>query len=70
MMTYPKTLCQARKLMYGRLMMTHPYRDGYCAYEVWPNERGPVPHQCLRLNGHGPAALYCKQHAKEVERHD
>lgn len=33
-----------------------------CCEEVWPNERGPIPHQCRRKAGFGPGGAYCKQH--------
>ena len=37
-----------------------------CAAEVWPNTRGPIPHQCGRKR---PAdKLLCKQHEARVER--
>jgi hypothetical protein len=42
----------------------HSYRDGFCAEEV-PKYAGSFLYkQCSRKNGHGPAGLYCRQHAK------
>lgn len=35
-----------------------------CRYEVWPNERGLIPHQCRRKRGHGYRGWFCNQHAK------
>jgi len=35
-----------------------------CRYEVWPNTRGPIPHQCNRKRGYGYKGWFCKQHAK------
>ena len=49
----------------------HPYIPVWCAYEVSrpfcgsPVER--IYYQCQKPPGHGPAGLYCKQHAKTVE---
>lgn len=65
----PKTLAEAKKYRYGE-WAGNPKGDAYdpacCAYEYWPKGEW-VPHQCTRPNGHGPAGLYCKQHAKKVE---
>ena len=66
----PKTLKEAKKFKYGTWAGNpkgSSYQDGYFFYEVYPNDRICIPHQCLRKNGHGPAGLYCKQHAKMVE---
>jgi hypothetical protein len=41
-----------------------PYEPSRCAYEVFP-DRG-IQYQCLRKAGHGPDALFCKQHGKKV----
>ena len=42
-----------------------------CIFEVWPNERGPIPYQCNRKRGHGPEGLYCGQHdPAEVARRE
>lgn len=38
-----------------------------CVEEVW---RGWQSGQCTRNRGHGPDGLYCKQHAKQKEKHD
>ncbi len=32
------------------------------------NDYGVDFHQCCRRRGHGPDGLYCKQHAKMIER--
>jgi hypothetical protein len=69
MINYPKTMEDAQRYRYGDWAgnpMGNKYRAGFCAMEVWPNCRGPIPHQCNRKNGHGPEGLYCKQHAKEL----
>lgn len=39
-----------------------------CAFEVWPNERGRLHHQCERKRGYGPDGRYCKQHARLLEQ--
>lgn len=63
----PMTIEEARKYRYfqwsGNKNGT-PYREGRCAYEVAGADRWISFHQCYRKNGHGPAGLYCKQHAK------
>lgn len=33
-----------------------------CCFEVFPNERGAIPHQCRKKRGFGPGLAYCKQH--------
>lgn len=43
------------------------YIPGRCAYEI--NKRGAIGfQQCEHCNGHGPDYLYCRQHAKMIER--
>jgi len=70
MINPPKTREEARKYKYhqwaGNPQGT-PYEEGLCAYEVWDRDRWGS-HQCSRKNGHGPDGLYCKQHAKMVEK--
>ncbi len=54
----PRTIEEARK---------RDLNENLCAYviqEKWSNNY----QQCPRRPGHGPANLYCKQHAKMVER--
>lgn len=43
-----------------------PWDPTRCAYEV-ADHTGFHFYQCSRRAGHGPAGLYCKQHAKIVE---
>jgi hypothetical protein len=62
----PKTKKQAEKQTYGSLYKRE-YDSDYCAYSVWGKGRGVHNYQCQRSNGHGPAKLYCKQHANIVE---
>ena len=69
MLTYPRTIEEARKYRYGARAGIHAgnaYADGYCAYEVGAYAQWPIAHQCSRKSGHGPGGLYCKQHAKMV----
>ena len=70
MLSPPKTLEEARKYGYGDWAgnpQGHRYREGYCAYEIYPTDRW-MPYQCNRKNGHGINGLYCRQHAKMVGR--
>ncbi len=67
MIDYPKTLEEAQAHRY-REWAGNPdgrsYLEGKCAYEIFM----VIPsYQCSRKNGHGPAGLYCWQHAKKVE---
>lgn len=69
MLERPKTLEEARKYRYGEWAGNpkgNPYREGNCAEEAYSNDRSARFYQCTRKNGHGPAGLYCKQHAKKV----
>ena len=69
MFNTPKTLEEAYKCKYRDWVGNpggNPYDLKKCAYEVWPSP-GYLSDQCSRKNGHGPAGLYCKQHAKMVE---
>lgn len=68
MLHKPKTKKEAYKYRYGT-WAGNPSGDRYdpnrCAAEVvddWCH------FQCSRKNGHGPDGLYCKQHAKMVEK--
>jgi hypothetical protein len=65
MINPPKTLADARKETYGPPHRSAAYRPDQCAYAVWPNGAWGSE-QCCRQPGHGPDALYCKQHAKKV----
>lgn len=38
-----------------------------CIEEVWPNERGPIPYQCMHKRGKGPSGLFCGIHAKKYK---
>jgi hypothetical protein len=62
MINPPQTLEEARSHRYG--IYGHAYVDGDCAHEIQDYAR----HQCLRKNGHGIGGLYCKQHAKIVDK--
>lgn len=69
MLDYPQTLGEAEEYRYGvwgGRPAGMPYRPGYCAFEVFPAERGAMHHQCLRRSGHGPAGLYCGLHAQRA----
>ncbi len=68
MLDYPKTRKEAEKYRYGTWAGNpkgNKYRAGKCAYEVWADF---IAHQCSRNWGHGPDGLYCKQHARILER--
>ncbi len=63
----PKTLKDARKHRYHQWAGNPKgwsYNEGYCAYEVGDL----IGYQCSRKNGHGPAGLYCKQHAGMIKK--
>jgi hypothetical protein len=66
MINPPKTIEEARQKKYNARAGNPkgwPYDEERCAYEVHSDF---LSHQCSRKNGHGPAELYCKQHAKMV----
>jgi len=66
----PLTKKQAEDGVYGDWAgnpQGRKFTPDQCAYELWP-DRYPSTHQCTQKPGHGPADLYCKQHAKMVER--
>jgi len=68
MINYPKTLEEAKKYRYNTWAGNPngtPYDPTRCAYEIFKNF---TAWQCTRKNGYGPGGLYCKQHAKIVER--
>jgi len=67
MMNPPKTKAEAKAYVYGTWsgnQSGHRFDPNTCAYEVFLG--GWIPGQCTRNPGHGPDALYCKQHAKKV----
>lgn len=67
----PITLEKARKLYYGNTYgnknLPSNYQEGRCASEV-SDHGSRISHfyQCRRGNGHGPAGLYCHQHAENI----
>lgn len=70
-MEHPKTLEDAMKYRYNRWAGNpkgNEYQPDRCAYEVHERGRGILFYQCARRNGYGPAGLYCKQHAKIVDK--
>lgn len=71
MLVPPKTLDEARAVIYGAWAGNprgQKYQEGHCAEEVWSGPRGMTANQCSRKNGHGPAGLYCKTHAKRFDK--
>jgi hypothetical protein len=70
MLRPPKTREEARAYRY-RQWTGNPkgnaWNEAHCAYEVPDsNPRSCLFNQCSLGNGYGPAALYCKRHAKKV----
>ena len=68
MIDAPTTKEQAKARRYGEWKGQPngvPFHDKGCAYEVYHATKWRF-HQCSRVPGHGPASLYCKQHAKRV----
>jgi len=71
MIDYPKTLVEAQVYRYNRWGGNpdgDEYTEGNCVYELYLTDPDPSFIQCQRKNGHGPAGLYCWQHAKMVTR--
>jgi len=65
---YPRNLEEAVMFWWKRGFC---YEDQNCAYPVIEKEvplRKKYQRQCELKNGHGPEGLYCKRHAKEVEK--
>lgn len=69
MSNQPRNLKEAEVYRYAEGMGYEGdrYQPGSCAYECarigkWNN------FQCRRPNGHGPENLYCKVHARKVEK--
>lgn len=74
MISPPRTLAEARTYRYGTWrgrVSGVPYAQSRCAYDVrhiadaWDHGA-----QCSRLPGHGPANLYCRQHAKMLAKRE
>ncbi len=68
MIDCPKTKAEAKACKYGEWAgwpRGMAYNPACCAYEIWEDMHS---FQCSRKNGHGPDGLYCKQHAKMIER--
>jgi len=63
-MDFPETFEEAKQYRYGEFDDQKKYKEGYCAYEVWPSDGFQISYQCSRKNGHGINGLYCSQHAK------
>ena len=68
MLNPPKTLQGAMNYKYGRKYLHEDYKRGYCAWEILSRSRDFIAYQCTRKMGFGPAGLYCRQHAKKVEK--
>ena len=67
----PTTIAAARERRYGRSdgwYTPSRYKPLHCAWEVSEPPYYLDSHQCSRSTGHGPDGLYCKQHARMVER--
>lgn len=43
-----------------------PEDPSQCIEEIWDNFTHG--YQCSRKRGHGPDGLFCKQHAKKIEK--
>ena len=65
MINPPRTIEEARKRRYG---IRKKYKERQCAYRV--SDDGWFFRQCLKKPSHGPAKLYCKQHARMVEKQE
>jgi hypothetical protein len=66
----PKTLKEARKQRFGAWAGNpkgHAFVEGQCSYQAY-DEFTHHFYQCTRKAKTGPANLYCKQHAKMIER--
>ncbi|MEM5810157.1 MAG: hypothetical protein QW156_04695 [Candidatus Aenigmatarchaeota archaeon] len=67
-MWYPKTKEEAKKIKYEDWAGNPngvPYKEGRCVYAIF---KGVTEFQCQRKNGFGPDGLYCRQHAKKLEK--
>jgi hypothetical protein len=68
MLAHPRTRGQAEKHRYnvwGGNPKGNQYYPERCAEEI-TEINGWLSYQCTRKPGHGPAKLYCKQHAKKL----
>jgi len=65
MLSPPLTRKQAEKQTYGHYR-PRLFRAEKCAWELYTDYG---QQQCSRAPGHGPDGLYCRQHARMVERH-
>jgi len=66
MLNPPKTRKDAQSRRYGASWREQRYDPTRCAHSVREQGRWPIFHQCTRKPGHGPAGLYCRQHAEIV----
>ena len=65
MLNPPRSLEEARKYW---IPFQSVFMRGRCSYPIYsPTYR---VRQCPRKPGHGPARLYCKRHAKMIEKQD
>ena len=65
----PRSPEQAELYRYGQWAgeaMGRTYDPKRCAMEIGVGGRSCLFKQCGRKPGHGPASLYCKQHAKQI----
>lgn len=66
MLNPPRTLEEAKEYIYPRKW--HRWLVGQCAFPMRDPTRGY--YQCPESTGHGPSGLYCKQHARMIEKMD
>lgn len=67
MMQAPLSKAEAQQHRYNKWAGNpkgSPYREDRCACEVFDGRA--LFYQCCRKPGHGPAGLFCKQHAQKV----
>lgn len=64
MLNPPRTKEEAKAR--GYVVHWWAWMPGFCAYAI--PEGSHEERQCSRDSGHGPDGLYCKQHAKMVEK--
>jgi hypothetical protein len=67
-MNNPTTKEEAQRQVYGPHYREAAYDERRCVSKVWP-ATGWGSYQCSRKPGHGPAQLYCRQHAEVVGRY-
>lgn len=63
--------CPCHKRIYGRWAGNpngQPEDVTRCIQEIWGGDAWSRGSQCQRKRGHGPNGLYCKQHARMIER--